>query len=453
MYTRSRSKGSFEIVPPSGNWKQTAFNGTILQSTSGGISALKSNGPAVVTTLDAEVPRFNSRRAKGEVFCNPFSSVSEIRLWQDKAVKSQRAEPLYLGEADTAWKSFERPDFLKSHGSALQGIQGGGAASSDQFGYDIGAVSAIRERNASQRDVAWNAALADMAKTNALLLVTAAELHKTLQLLGDYALLLRGRLGRLEYLVRSRGSNRNDAQANARLIANEWLKARYGVMSTVYEIQGVVEALSRPSKPPRVTARGKSVYSDSYTRQRTAVGFGVRPGFNVTSVTTIQGHVRAGVLYEPLLDDIPTRLGLHPSVLPEVFFELTRLSFVANWFMDLSETIRALNASLFGKPLCGWITETIVGDTRHTASAGGASTVQVFVNGSYVPTTWDWTDPPNGAAATSFFTIKTRTPVAGLSVKTPSLRVRLSLPRVADAFSLIAQTLTQTAAKTRGVRL
>lgn len=453
MYTRSRSKGSFESVPPTGNWTQTAFNGTVQSSTSGGISALRSNGPAVVTTLDVEVPRFASRRAAGEVFCNAFSSVSEIRVWSDKAVKSRRTEPLYIGETDAAWQTFARPDFLKSHGSALQGVQGGGAASSEQFGYDIGALSVFKSRNAAQRDVAWNAALADMAKTNALLLVTAAELHKTLELLGDYALLLRGRLGRLEYLARSRGVGRGGVSAHARLIANEWLKVRYGVMTTVHEIQGVVEALSRPSKPPRVTARGKSSYTDTFTRQRTAVGSGVRPGFNVTSVTTVQGSVRAGILYEPLMDDLTTRLGLHPSVLPEVFFELTRLSFVANWFMDLSETIRAVNASLYGKSLCGWITETIVGETRHTASAGGPSTVQVFVNGSYVPTTWAWTDPPNGAAASSFFTIKTRTPVDGLSVKTPSVRVRVSLPRVADAFALIAQTLTQASAKTRGVRL
>lgn len=451
MYTRRRTKNPFVSIPHHGQrGYYQLFSGTQSFWQSGHLSPVKSNGGPFVVTQDCEVARFHSRRAAGEVFCNPFSSVSEIRMFVDKPMSSQRQEPLYAGESDSAaWKTWYQPDSLRSFGTALSVLQPGPNA----FGYDALAVTAMMERNAPQRDVAWNAALADMAKTNALLLVTAAELRKTMEMIGQYALLLRGSLGRMEYLVNSAGKYKQDPRTLARLIANEWLKIRYGVMTTVYEIQGVVEALNGNSKPERVTARGKSAYTDTYLRQVNASPSGFRPELLLTTLTQVQGSVRAGVLFEPLLDSLQSRLGLHPTVLPEVFFELIRLSFVANWFVDLSETIRAVNASFYGKSLCGWITETVTGQTAHTITGGGVSPQTVIVSGVVKPTTWDYVIRPDGARADSFFTIKTRTPVGGLSVKTPSLRVRVSLPRVADAFALIAQTLTGAAKHTRGIRL
>ena len=219
----------------------------------------------------------------------------------------------------------------------------------------------------------------------------------------------------------------------------------------------MVDALTKSIKPPRLTARGKWAWQDTYTRTKSnnpSTTNGPYPGASFVSTTTIEASIRAGILYAPKLDDLNSRLGLHLSALPETALELVRLSFVANWIWDLQNTVRALNATFYGESLGGWITERYECVTTHVAGAGSPATGVINVGGVNCATTYPWKTSPEGAKAIAFYTYKKRTPVDGLRVRSPSLRLNLNAFRVADAIALCGTIFSKSSSlANRGLRL
>lgn len=435
MYTRIRHKGPQSPLPAAGAYTDNFGDGT--QTVVARANPAGWRGGPYVETQDVEIPGFRAKSAKGFVFMNPFESVSENRVFNTKVAEYSRTEPAFPSETPAFFKGRKFDSILANYGTAVYYL----TAAPDYYGPDRAGISARMESHSSSRDVAWNAALAEMAQSNALLLVTAAEMGKTVELVRQLAMLLRGRLGAMEYLATIRQGGKWNARTISDALMSEWLKLRYGVMTTVYEIQGVVKALTNQPKPPRVTARGKDQWRDTYTRVHNVPASSGRPPMTFVSATTIEASVKAGILYEPKLDTLQSRLGLHPSAIPESLFELIRLSFVADWFVDLSATLRALQASVYGNSLGGWITETVNAQTTHSVSGAGGATLPITTpSGSFVAN-FTWTTPPDGAVAHAFYTYKKRTPVSGLGVKSPSLRVRINAARAADALALCGQIL------------
>lgn len=457
MYTRTRQKGSKIAVPAPGNGYHQTFAGSKSAFASGGLApyawVTASNSPFVVTK-DVEILNFHMRRANGETFFNPFETTRESRLMADQPCTARRLEGLFSGESSGSTALWYRPDTLLSYGSAYWRVVPG-VSYENAFGPDLAAISESRTANAALRDAAFNAALSDIAKTDALLLVSLAEFHQTVNMIGKYAFALNSRFAGLRDLAYNFWRNPKGMSREAGLaLAGEYLSLRYGVMPLVYDIQGVVNALSASSKRQRITARGTSAWTGNTIRSFSIAPYSIYPGVNLSSQTAVTGKFRAGCLYEPILDSLQTRLGLHPSVLPEVFFELTKLSFVADWFFDLSETIRALRADVHGKIIGGWITEEVSSETIHSVSWGADSQNIVKVGGVNKTTNWRYGDQPKGATAYAFFTSRTRTPVGNVSVKTPTLRVQLNNLRIADALALLATTLAGiSAGYARSIRL
>lgn len=457
MYTRTRQKGTKLAVPSTGNGYHQTFAGVQSAFASGGFSPFAwttANNSPFVVTKDVEILNFHIRRAHGETFFNPFDTVRESRIMADQPCTARRLEGLFSGETNGNTALRYRPDTLLSYGSAYWRVVPG-VSYENAFGPDLTAISESRTANAALRDAAFNAALSDIAKTDALLLVSLAEFHQTVNMIGKYAFALNSRFAGLRDLAYNFWRNPKGMSREAGLaLAGEYLSLRYGVMPLVYDIQGVVNALSASSKSQRVTARGSSGWSANVIRSYSIAPATMYPGINLSSQTAISGKFRAGLLYEPILDSLQTRLGLHPSVLPEVFFELTKLSFVADWFFDLSATIRALRADVHGKIIGGWITEEVSSETIHSVSWGADSQNIVNVGGVNKTTNWRYDAQPKGAAAYAFLTSRTRTPVSDMSVRTPTLRVQLNSLRVADAVALLATTLAGiSAGYSRSIRL
>lgn len=431
MYSRTRTKGALERALTPANTVMKYFNGNTVSYASP-TKPLFQGGPHVETS-DVVTPGFTSKRANGDVICNPFKTVRQKRTYVDAAFAHVRDTPLYSGESSGAVMQIAYKSALQAYGSCLSNLQ-----PEDPYGPDWTALSSMMLSNSHHADIAYQMAIGGVAKPNALLLVTVAELKKTLALLLHYASALRKANNPLYnlYLRAKRGKVSRDDWI--RIISSEWMAYRYGVMPTLYEIQGVVKALTEPPLPERQTSRGKSEWEDTFTREFRAPS-GPYQAFNLKSVTGVKASVRAGVLYAPKLDTLTSRLGLHLSALPETAFELVKWSWMADWFMNLSDSVRSLSATVYGEFLCGWVTERVEGITTHSVADGFPGAQSVIVSGISKPTTWTARPSASSATASSSFTIVKRTPMGDMLPRMPHLRVNMNAARAADLLAVIAQ--------------
>lgn len=431
MYSRERTKGQLVTEARVGTRVLTAFNGG-KQTTSSTPALVSASGSEYTVMKDREVHGFRKRSARGETFVNPLYQDTLMNLvpYSGAGCQSSRITPLYAGESSAAWKACHVSDLAATYRFA------GSEYPTDEE------VDTIRARNASARDVAWNRALSNVVKTDALLLVTAAEARKTLAMVGGYVRRFDQLFQPLTDLEKSRarkGKRLTSAQLAQELSA-EWLRIRYGVLTTAYEVEGVLKALDRGKSPERVTARATETYADSVYVGST--GNGGMYGTTVWGREIIaNGTVRAGLLYEPDVS-LEKHLGLHISAIPVSAFELVRFSFVANWFMDLQETLTGLTAFVHGKMLVGWITEELILQCHRTITVSPVATnLNVPVGGVSKPTTW--THEAGTASLTTGRRVRTRVEVSGMVPTMPSIRVNLTPARVVDALALLTTRLSR----------
>jgi len=443
MYTRSRTKGALTAAMSTATQVVTRYSGST--STANYTRDLPDVGCEQKVMLDCKVPRFKVRSARGETFVNPmYSDTLYVVSSQPMVGTNKRVTPLYPGEATGATKSIVYSNALVSHSF----VPPKGESGLKWFPTE-GEVQTILMRNASARDIAWNRALAGVAQTDALLLVTAAEAKKTLNLVKEYLVRSKRLFDKIFELEKTRtrkGKRLTSAELN-KALAEEWLRIRYGVMTTVYEIEGVLKALNRGLPAERITSRATENYDDVLTASRfnnAQSEFGQSVS---TRITDANGRVRAGLLYEPEVS-LEKHLGLHWSAVPTSAFELVRLSFVANWFADLQETITGLTAFAHGKMLAGWITEELILTTTSTFIFLDANImVNVTVNG--VIKSVIWSHSGGEAALVTGRRVRTRTPVDRMVPTLPSLRVKLTPARVIDALALITTGLSRITPRVR----
>lgn len=204
-------------------------------------------------------------------------------------------------------------------------------------------------------------------------------------------------------------------------ISSVWLAYRYGLMPLIYEADGYIKALNKlASTEVRATARGK--YSTTRTMDRVSprVTF-PQQGDSVDNHDHCEYIItcRAGVLYVPRLETLATKYGLEWHRIPSTLWELTWLSFVADWFLNMSEVLNALTAEMRAQEIkAAWVTTTVEWDyfneSTYTPGDRGLGGVSRFEQkGKYV----------------------TRTPVTLADVRLKT-RIELNSKRVADAFAL-----------------
>lgn len=433
MYTRTRVQGGHTFSTKTYTQTLIAFNGNR------SVSSPYNRGYPVVggkwkMFRDREVPSFKKRSARGETFVNPmYMDETVVLSMASQPSNGSRASALYPGESTQSWKAVERTDLF-----AAYGFQAGD--SNSPFATDS-ELHTILKRNAESRDVAWNRALQNMAQTDAMLLVTIAEARKTLALVGSYVRRfdqLFKPLTKLQRRLEAERGRLTSAEIVEQMSA-EWLRIRYGVLTTVYEVEGVLKALQRPEHPPRITARGSSSYSDMLYVSKTNASSGIYPSQSYLREVTANGWVRAGVLYVPDLG-LDKHLGVHWSSVPTSAFELIRFSFVLNWFIDLQEFLTALTARAHGTPLGAWITEELLLITTQFIDVP-AQTVNatVSVGGLQRPVQWQY--HAASAALVTSRRVRTRVRVDSLAPASPSIRVNLTPARVVDALALLLGNL------------
>lgn len=144
------------------------------------------------------------------------------------------------------------------------------------------------------------------------------------------------RKARKREIARARKRRQDYDYAKALLEFNSlWLEARYGWRPLAYDVQSILKALSHKSEG-LLSRRSHTMTIDISETNYDAKHFASNSTWNLTQKREGKCKIRAVVYY---LDDMPA-LGANPLV---TAWELTRFSFVIDWFIDIGSWIQAIS--------------------------------------------------------------------------------------------------------------
>jgi hypothetical protein len=146
----------------------------------------------------------------------------------------------------------------------------------------------------------------------------------------------------------SKGGGMLDGKRAAKAAANSWLELRYGLMPLVYTIQDSIDLANRQmvdagylTRIHSCKANGTENVPFSFSGPEPLITSWIWARLDINSVDEISSH--ASVQFK--LSSLPTMadlLGLSPKFLPELMWELTRLSFVVDWWFDVGQWLGAM---------------------------------------------------------------------------------------------------------------
>lgn len=275
-------------------------------------------------------------------------------------------------------------------------------------------------------------------------LVSAAELPKTLSLIGSSLSTLRQIrksvvTGNPDYALRAIGNQRSKkvritANYSRKTVHDRWLEFRYGWTPLVFEVQGAMKALNRPRgeiKPPRATSRGfENAAAENSSVFNWNAGSNGLFSFHYARKKTLS--VRAYVLYTAELKHQQAR-DFGVTELPLAAWELVPYSFVVDWFVNIGNWIEALTPKLGINILAeGYTLRKTDVLTRTFASW----TKQIVNNES-----WDGSGSMIGSKDTFSQSDYQRVPSLDVLYSLPPLNVKLDKKRLLDAIALMSKQL------------
>lgn len=287
--------------------------------------------------------------------------------------------------------------------------------------------------------------LSKAASSDALALVTLAELNKTLNLFHDVA---RQATAFHKVIVRMtdvdkkflRKANLRDMKRSGLIAAQAWLAYRYGLMAAYYDIMSWVDAKHKVGRPRR--ARFVSQTATEYD-SGSQISSSAGTWSTETTVKRFKRHTvtSAGCVVGFDLDgSMAENFGVFNLL--STGWELVPYSFVLDWFVDVGERLAALEGKFLRPVLGSWITH------RHTLyeyksyDAEGRS----YNDGLYHYNSLGMVD---SSSKTDTCSVVVRSANPSLSAL-PQLKVNLNWSKLADSVALIA--LAAKKAKALGIR-
>lgn len=151
-----------------------------------------------------------------------------------------------------------------------------------------------------------------------------------------------------------------------RAVSDAYLGGRYGLRPLIGEVQSVMAAIDSLSKksPPRETSRGFASDSDTVisTSQENALRHEWWDG-EFEDVTYTQREVSTGVIY---VQDHRDTWGLGLSQVPVALWEMTFLSFMADWFGNIGDYLGAITPKVGTRVLGSWTTTRMTRETTRS---------------------------------------------------------------------------------------
>lgn len=291
--------------------------------------------------IDVTTPRFSERRAQGEIISNDMTSTKTFEGNTPGLVTST-----WVGGGDPYTGRWTRVEYEYP------------ALHADASLRDLGYTRLDNDEKLSYVVEAQTAALANVKSPDSLSIVSVAELRKTLELLVNPV----GALGKMfrgldyRYGKRVKADRARTQKERLDALTSEWLRYRYGVQTTILEIQGILKALHRKTSA-RYTARATRARGHSDETSYHDVSLFPYLVVPYETVTARRLTARSSILYSAdvtLLD----ALGFSLEAVPVSALELTRLSFVLGWVSNLGDFIQAATPKTGVVYLCSVTTVT-----------------------------------------------------------------------------------------------
>lgn len=263
------------------------------------------------TTTDVVTPNFRSRVARGEIINNPFES------WKEE------------------WVNSFTPHIIRANTGSGSQIKTWTWAK----GYSVPSKRNdwFCDISAAQAEASTEAA-AKVGETSVDGTVEAGEARETMKMFSLHDWNLREHIRKEMRYAAKRGYVFPKTGVAASVLANNWLKYRYGIVPFLSLLNDTIVVGSR-IRTRRETSRGfSSVAGDPVTVETPFTG-SFHNGVG-TSTKTWSSSVRAGILYE--YKDFGNKYGFSLGAIPRAAWELTTLSFVMDWFANTGEFIGAL---------------------------------------------------------------------------------------------------------------
>jgi len=295
------------------------------------------------------------------------------------------------------------------------------------FSHDLSRWNeAVADLNSTIRNGRWESGvfLAELKQTSRLAVDAVLQISK---LLGSIR-----RFKRVRIVVRENGRTRKRTEVRyaaslggteyvARSIGGLWLLTRYGIAPAIYDLQDSLKLLRNSLNAFDGRVVVKSHPKTAFKSEARALDPGVA---HITSTTRIwfKAMFRPPSSYEQLMTHFRDQLGLSSAT--SVAWELTTLSFVVDWFVDIGGYLEALNRPE-GFTLVA-VESNAFTRASQTVDPNGS---RVDQHGSVVI--------KSGSPSTEDLVFWTRNQIPYPSPRLPSLDPDLNPKRVADALALL----------------
>lgn len=283
----------------------------------------------------------------------------------------------------------------------------------------------------SEKSMTLARALADASSSDAMVLVSLAELNKTVRTYEEVAATIDD-FRRFEKRAMKGFKSLKDAKrAGVKLslgVAQNWLRYRYSFMQAVYDVQSYVRAYQSLGKKPRVRCVA-TLTGTTYRAPETIDSNGWEFANHKHVHTYLQRwKVTSGCLVAAHTDslDIADTVGAYRYM--SSLYELIPFSFMLDWFVDVGTRIQALETSLSRQVLGTWT--SVEWNILH-------SCLSTTVAKTTVGTLYDYVGSGSASgSATEIVTLRER--IANPSVPAmPELNVKFNWKRLADAVSIL----------------
>lgn len=201
----------------------------------------------------------------------------------------------------------------------------------------------------------WNQSYANLANTRCLAKLKEAEFDAGVALgeIRETIGLLRNPISALTDQVLKcikQGQKFNRKRGFADALAGGWLTYRYGIVPLMSDVQALIQLCEKKLRRVEGMQRkaGGFKTTDSFQKKVDKTIIIGDPKFVLTTLFefertyTTTHHVYYLRTFESDELQMSRVLGVHPSQLPSVVWELTRLSFVFDWFVAVGDWLRAI---------------------------------------------------------------------------------------------------------------
>lgn len=214
---------------------------------------------------------------------------------------------------------------------------------------------------------------------------------------------------------------------------NAWLEGRYGWRPFVYDVMSWFDARATP-KAQRFTARARKVKTASNVHYRN-LGKPTNLGMiRVMDELVVKATLRAGQLAEfrPQINGYAQSFGLYDVM--GAAWDLIPYSFVYDWFCNLGDVAKALQAYVLVDRRIGWYSETIAAELKHTPGVLGA----LEWHDAY--TSYRFMVLPVGYSFVETLRLKKRVPI-DIFIPTFAVRFNLNTSKIVDLAALLRNLL------------